>query len=68
MDVIGFLCVSLGSSLVQLYDSVGSKRACACSDGVSVVKMTTMLEECSTEYQRSVMHLLGRRTQCKGYS
>jgi hypothetical protein len=28
MDVIGFLCVSLGSSTVQLYDSVSSRREC----------------------------------------
>jgi hypothetical protein len=32
MDVIGFLCVSLGSSTVQLHDSLGNRRACACSD------------------------------------
>jgi hypothetical protein len=32
MDVIGFLCVSLGSSTVQLYDSLGSRRACSCSE------------------------------------
>jgi hypothetical protein len=25
MDVIGFLCVSLGSSTVQLHDSLGSR-------------------------------------------
>jgi hypothetical protein len=31
MDVIGFLCVSLGSNTVQLHDSLGSRRACACS-------------------------------------
>jgi hypothetical protein len=30
MDVIGFLCVSLGSSTVQFQDSLGSRRACAC--------------------------------------
>jgi hypothetical protein len=30
-DAIGFLCVSLGSSTVQLHDSLGSRRACACS-------------------------------------
>jgi hypothetical protein len=29
MDVIGFLCVSLGSSTVQLDDSLGSRSACA---------------------------------------
>jgi hypothetical protein len=31
MDVISFLCVSLGSSTVQLHNNLGSKRACACS-------------------------------------
>jgi hypothetical protein len=30
MDVIGFLCVSLGSSTVRLHDSLGSTRAFAC--------------------------------------
>jgi hypothetical protein len=32
MDVIGFLFVSLGSSTVQLHDSLSSRRACANSD------------------------------------
>jgi hypothetical protein len=32
MDVIGFLCASLGSSTVQLHDSLGSRRALACSE------------------------------------
>jgi hypothetical protein len=31
MYVIGFLCVSLGSSTVQLHDSLGSRRACSYS-------------------------------------
>jgi hypothetical protein len=45
MDVIGLLCVSLGSSTVQLHDSLGSRRTGACSYRlVSVVKMATMLE------------------------
>jgi hypothetical protein len=36
MDVIGFLYVSLDSSTVQLHDSLGSRRACSCSeDGFS---------------------------------
>jgi hypothetical protein len=29
MDVVGFLCVSLGGSTVQLHDRLGSRRACA---------------------------------------
>jgi hypothetical protein len=32
MDVIGFLRVSVGSSTVQLYDSIGIRRASACSE------------------------------------
>jgi hypothetical protein len=32
MYLIGFLRVSLGSSTVQLDDSLGSRRACACSE------------------------------------
>jgi hypothetical protein len=32
MDVVGFLCLSLGSSTVQLHDSLGSRCACACSE------------------------------------
>jgi hypothetical protein len=31
-DVIGFLFVALGSSTVQLHDSLGSTRACSCSE------------------------------------
>jgi hypothetical protein len=32
MDVIGFVCVSLGSSTVQLHDRLWSRRACTCSE------------------------------------
>jgi hypothetical protein len=32
MDVIGFLCVSLGSITVQLHDSLRSRCACACTE------------------------------------
>jgi hypothetical protein len=32
MDVIGFLCASLGSRTVHFHDSLGSRRACACSE------------------------------------
>jgi flagellar basal body-associated protein FliL len=36
MDVIGFLCASLGSSTVNLHDSLRGRRACACSEaGIS---------------------------------
>jgi hypothetical protein len=32
MDVIGFLCISPGTSTVQLHDSLGSRRVSACSE------------------------------------
>jgi hypothetical protein len=32
MGVIGFLSVSLGSSTVQLHDSLGSRHTCTCSE------------------------------------
>jgi hypothetical protein len=32
VDVISFLFVSLGSSTIQLHDSLGSRRACACAE------------------------------------
>jgi hypothetical protein len=43
VDVVGFLYVSLGSSTIQLHDSVGSRRACHVQRLVSVVKMATVL-------------------------
>jgi hypothetical protein len=35
---------------------------------VSVVKMTTVLEECITEEQRSVVFCVSQRNKCRGYS
>jgi hypothetical protein len=32
MDVICFLCLSLCTSTAQLHESIGSRRACACSE------------------------------------
>jgi hypothetical protein len=58
MDVIGFLFVSLSSSIVWLHDSLGSRYACASLQLVSVVKMATVLKEYITEEQRSVVHFL----------
>jgi hypothetical protein len=53
MDVIGFLCVSIGSSTVQVAGAhVLVQRL------VSIVKMVTVLEECSTEEQHSVIRFL----------
>jgi hypothetical protein len=60
MDVIGFLCVSLGSSTVQIYDSLGRRRACPCSVAGFSSKMATVLEKCTTGEQRSVMDFRGQ--------
>jgi hypothetical protein len=54
MDVISFLCVSLGSSTVQLHEGLGNRRACICS----IVKMATVLEGNTTEEQRSIVSFL----------
>jgi hypothetical protein len=55
MDVIGFLFVSLGSSTVQLHDSLGSIAHAHIQRLASIVKKMTVLEECNTEKQRSVV-------------
>jgi hypothetical protein len=48
MDVICFLCVSLGSGTVQLHDSLCSRRACACSEA-GFSSQNGDCEECITE-------------------
>jgi hypothetical protein len=59
MYVIGFLCVSLGSSTIQLHDSLGSGSACACSEADFSSQIVTVLEECTTEDERSVVRFYG---------
>jgi hypothetical protein len=54
MDVISFLCESLGSSTVQLYDGLGSRRACGCSDAGFSSQNGTSAWGCTSEEQRSV--------------
>jgi hypothetical protein len=63
MDVINFLCVLLVSSRVQLHNSLGSRRACACTEaGFS----SQNFEECTTEERRFVVRVfMDKRTQCK---
>jgi hypothetical protein len=61
MDVIRLLCVSLGSSTDQLRESLGSRRACACSEAGSVVKKVTILEMCTTEEERSIVRFCGQK-------
>jgi hypothetical protein len=54
MDIVGLLCVSLGSSPVQVAD-VHVQRL------VSVVKMVIMLEQCPTKEQHSVVRFCGQK-------
>jgi hypothetical protein len=69
MDVIVFLCVSLGSSTVQLHDSLGNRRACTCSEAGFSAKIATLFEEYPTKAPRSIVRFfMDKRTQCKGYS
>jgi hypothetical protein len=69
MDVIAFLCVSPGSSTIQLRDSLGSRRACACSEAG--------FSRQNGDRARGVYYLrasfwcalfVGKRTQFKRYS
>jgi hypothetical protein len=57
MDVIGFLYVSLGSSIVQLHDSLGSRSACVCSTGF-ISQNGDAFEEYTTEEQSSIVIFL----------
>jgi hypothetical protein len=59
MDVIGFLCVSLCSRTVA--DAHAHVQRL-----VSVVNMETMLEECNTEEQRSVVHFCRQNDLMQG--
>jgi hypothetical protein len=55
MDVIGFLCVSLVWSTVQLHDSSGSRRACICSEAGFSSQNGDRVSGCTTEEQGSVV-------------
>jgi hypothetical protein len=55
MDVIGFLCVSLGSSTVQRHENLVADAHAHVQRLISVVKMRTLLKECATEEQFSVV-------------
>jgi hypothetical protein len=60
MDVIGFLCVSLGSSTVQIHDSLGSRRESACSEAGFSSQNVDLARGFyhTTDEQRSVVHYL----------
>jgi hypothetical protein len=66
MDVIGFLYVSLGSSTVQLHDSLGIDVRAQVYTLVSVVKRASVLEESILPKSRILLCVfMGKRTQCK---
>jgi hypothetical protein len=58
MDVIGFLCVSLGSSTVQLHYSLGSRCACVCSEAGFSSQNGNGAEEFTTEDQHTGVRFL----------
>jgi hypothetical protein len=60
MEVIGFLFVSLGSSTVQLHDSLGSWRARACSEAGFTSQNGDLIEMCTTEEQSFLMRFCGQ--------
>jgi hypothetical protein len=66
MDVIRFLCVPLGSSTVQLHDSLVSDEHENIQKLVLVVKMATVLQKCTIEEQR--FFFVGKRAQSTGHS
>jgi hypothetical protein len=69
MDVIGFACVSLGSSTVQLHDSLGSKCACTgCGAGLKVKMANVLMQYTTVRAAFSCAFLVGKRAPCKGYS
>jgi hypothetical protein len=62
MDVISFLCVSLGSSTDQLHDSIHSIRAGACSEaGFSSQNGDRARGAFCCAF------FMGKRPHCKGY-
>jgi hypothetical protein len=58
---ISFQCVSLGSSTVQLHDSLVSRPTCACSEPGFSSQNATVLEDCTTEEQCSVVLFGGQK-------
>jgi hypothetical protein len=58
MDVIGFLCVLLDSSTLQLHGSLGSRRVWTCSEADFSSQNGDRARVFTTEEQRSVVHIL----------
>jgi hypothetical protein len=55
MDVIGFLCISLDSSTVQLHDSPGSGCACTSSEAGFSGQNGDRTRQCISKEQHSVV-------------
>jgi hypothetical protein len=68
MDAIGSLCVSLGSSTVQLHDSLGNRRERACSEAGFSRQNVDRACGYITEEQLCFACSVCKRTHCKGYS
>jgi hypothetical protein len=66
MDIIGFLYHWVAAQSIFLVVEIAGAHV---QRLVSVVRMATVLEECNTEDQRSVMRFLLRKsTECRGCS
>jgi hypothetical protein len=65
MDVIGFLCVSLGTFTVQLHNNLRNRSAGSEAD--LVVKMANVLEELLPKSTVLLCDFVGKRPQCEGY-
>jgi hypothetical protein len=67
MDVIGFLCVSPGSSTVQLHESLGNRRACACSETGFSSQNGNRAWGCTPEEESSVVRFFcGQKDSMQG--
>jgi hypothetical protein len=67
MDVIGFLCVSLGSSTVSFMTVWVADMHVHVQRLVSVVKMAVVLEGVLPKRSVLLCVFMGKRTQRKGY-
>jgi hypothetical protein len=61
MDVIDFLCASLDSSTIQLYESLGSRHACSCLEAGFSSQNYDRASGCTTEEQSSITSFCGQK-------
>jgi hypothetical protein len=67
MDVTFLLFVSLGSSTVQLHDTLGNTRACACSEAGSGRQNGDRVEDVLPNNSVLLCVFMAKMTQCKRY-